>query len=106
VKRKIPTLDLTEIESMEFFFEDAPAFDEKTAMHISRADEVASWMKDPDKELRIKAVSALMEASGPQASAAVISLLNDPDEQVRLEAARALGKISMNDITPPQGGNA
>jgi cell division GTPase FtsZ len=106
VKRKIPTLDLTEIESMEFFFEDAPAFDEKAALHISRADEVASWMKDPDKELRIKAVSALMEASGPQASAAVISLLNDPDEQVRLEAAKALGKISMTDITPPQGGNA
>jgi HEAT repeat protein len=63
-------------------------------------------MKDPDKELRIKAVSALMEASGPQASAAVISLLNDPDEAVRLEAAKALRRISLNENAPPQEGNA
>ena len=90
----------------QFFFEDAPAFDEKASLHLSRADEVASWMKDPDKELRIKAVSALMEASGPHASAAVISLLNDPDEGVRLEAAKVLRMISLNENASPQEGNA
>ncbi len=106
VKRKIPTLDLTEIENMEFFFDDAPAFDEKTALHVSREDELASWMKNPDKELRLRAIKAIMEASGPQASTAVMSLLNDQDAEVRLEAAKALGKISMSDVTPQQGGNA
>jgi cell division GTPase FtsZ len=93
VKQKMPTLDLSEIESMEFFFEDTPAFDEKAATG-NRVNTLVASLKDPDKEVRKRAVMMLGEKADPSTSSVVISLLNDPDDEVRMEAAKALRKIS------------
>lgn len=93
VKQKMPTLDLSEIESMDFFFEETPAFDEKTQAGVKTQSLVDS-LKDPDKEVRKRAVAMLGEKADPATSPAVISLLNDPDDEVRMAAATALRKIS------------
>ncbi|MBI5190108.1 MAG: HEAT repeat domain-containing protein [Nitrospirae bacterium] len=93
VKQRMPTLDLTEIESMEFFFEDTPAFDDKASM-ANKQNNLMAYLKDPDKEVRKRAVAALGEKADPKTSSVVISLLNDPDEEVRMEAAKALRRIS------------
>lgn len=93
VKQKVPTLDLTEIESMEFFFDETTAFDESASM-ASDSGSLLCALKDPDKEVRKRAVTRLGEKGDPATSSAVISLLNDPDEGVRMEAARALKMLS------------
>jgi len=102
VKQKMPTLDLSEIESMEFFFEDASAFDERAATKDGRPTLMAS-LKDPDKEVRKRAVVSLADKADPESSSAIISLLNDPDEGVRMEAAKALRRISLveRSMMPP-----
>jgi len=96
VKQKMPTLDLSEIENMEFFFEDTPAFDDKAATGgVPKLSTLLVSLKDPDKAVRMKAVATLGEKADPSTSTAVISLLNDPDEEVRMEAAKALRRISI-----------
>jgi len=105
VKQKMPTLDLTEIESMEFFFEETPAFDEN-AKPLDRMEAVMSRLKDPDKEVRKKAVMSLADKADPDTSSVVISLLNDPEEDVRLEAAKALKRIAAAGRAAPAPGMA
>ncbi len=105
VKQKMPTLDLSEIESMEFFFDDANAFDERAAI-TPRVGALASSLKDPDKDIRKRALAILGEKGDPDTSSAIISLLNDPEEDVRMEAAKALRRISMPDRPVPPTGTA
>ena len=105
VKQKMPTLDLTEIESMEFFFDDSSAFDEK-AGPMSRPVSIAASLKDPDVEVRKRAIATLADTADSSNSPAIISLLNDPDEGVRMEAARALRKIAMAENSGMQPGTA
>lgn len=102
VKAKVPTMDLSEIESMEFFFDDASAFDEGATVGASAASLLSS-LKDPDKEIRKRAVIKLGEKADPDTSSAIISLLNDTDEGVRMEAAKALRIISSAKVNPPGG---
>jgi hypothetical protein len=104
VRQKLPTLDLTEIEGMEFFFDDASAFDERATLGGS-SDSLVAALKDPDREVRKRAVMRLGEKGESSASSAIISLLNDPDDSVRMEAARALKLISAQRPAQP-GGNA
>jgi hypothetical protein len=89
VKKKMPTLDLTEVESLDQFFDESPAFDEKETVN-ALMNTIINSLRDPDKDVRKDAVIKLGERGDPTSSSAVISLLNDPDEEVRREAARAL----------------
>jgi len=89
VKKKMPTLDMSEVESIDQFFDEEPAFDDKLAISDRTASLINS-LNDPDKEVRKGAVIKLGERGDPASSSAVISLLNDPDDDVRMEAARAL----------------
>lgn len=100
VKQKVPTMDLSEIESMEFFFDDVSAFDEKAVTGAAAAS-LLSALKDPDKEVRKRAVIRLGEKADPDTTSAIISLLNDPDDDVRMEAAKALRQISTLKTAPP-----
>jgi len=104
VKQKVPTMDLSEIESMEFFFDDVSAFDEKASVGGAPGS-LLSALKDPDKEVRKRAVIRLGEKGDPDSSSAIISLLNDPEDEVRMEAAKALRLLSAVRIAPP-GTNA
>src|SRR5581483_10252693 len=47
--------------------------------------EIESDLKDPDPQIRIKAVAAMIDRGGRRALNAVIHALNDPNDQVRSE---------------------
>jgi len=102
VRKKAPTLDLSEIESMEFFFDDTNVFDGSSSMEGS-AGSLTAALKDPDREVRMRALVRLGEKGDQESTPAIISLLNDPDEGVRMEAAKALKVITSQRSYPAEG---
>src|SRR5712692_4875930 len=63
-------------------------------------DQALAQLRDPEPEVRVRAIRRLRVIGGPQAVAAIMGALDDLDEVVRARAGIALGQMEAREVVP------